>query len=119
MPDGITIRDTLSGGLALAAVSFRHHLEEEVLEVATAALEYAQANAPWTDRTGHARAGLDTSVQWEGEEIAWYLYHQVDYGLYLETILNGKFAIILPTLEQFAPQVGRGLREKTEINYGE
>jgi hypothetical protein len=116
--DGITIRDTLSSGLALAAVSFRHHLEEEVVDVAAEALEYAKHNAPWADRTGDARAGLDTSVQWEGEEIAWYMYHEVDYGIWLETILNGKFAIIMPTLELFANRVGRGLREKTEVDYG-
>lgn len=115
---GINIHDTLTPGVALASVAFTHHLEEEVLEVAIEALEFAKDQAPWNDRTGAAREGLDTSVQWEGAEIVWDLYHQVDYGIWLETVLNGKYSVIMPTLELFAPRVGRGLREKTEVDYG-
>lgn len=115
---GISIRDTLTPGAAIASAAFLHHMEEEVLQVAVEALEFAKGQAPWTDRTGAAREGLDTSVQWEGAEIVWELYHQVEYGIWLETILNGKYSVIMPTLELFAPEVGRGLSEKTEIEYG-
>lgn len=68
-------------------------------------LMYAQANAPWADRTGDARAGLATEVYTDGESVILDLYHTVDYGLWLEVIQNGRFAIIMPTLEQFAPMV--------------
>lgn len=114
---GMNITDSFTGGLALASASLKHHVEEEVLDVAVEALEYAKANAPWTDRTGDARSGLDTDVEWEGDEVVWSLYHVVDYGLFLETIANGKWSIIMPTLEQFAPKVGKGLKEKTEVDY--
>lgn len=108
---GIFIRDGLTAGVAQAEAVFRKGLEEDVLNTATDALAYAQDEAPWEDRTGDARAGLDTDVFWERETIVWELYHTVDYGLYLETILNGKFAIIMPTLEMFAGHVGTELNE--------
>lgn len=108
---GIRISNSLTSGIALAEVSFHEHLEEEVLNTAVDALNYAQSNAPWEDRTGDARAGLDVDVEWEGEVIVWSMFHSVDYGLYLETRWNGKFSIIMPTLEMFANQVGRRLSE--------
>ncbi len=113
---GIFMRNTLSRGIAVAAVEVPHHLEEEVLNTAIEALQYAQENAPWEDRTGDARDLLDVDVRWEGTSIVWEMFHQVEYGLYLETRWNGKYAIIMPTLEMFAPQIGRGLSESE--NYG-
>lgn len=68
-------------------------------------IAYAKGNAPWTDRTGAARAGLGVEVTVEGEEVVMDLFHTVDYGYWLETIQSGEFAIIMPTLEYFAPQV--------------
>lgn len=108
---GMLMRNGMTSGIALASVEIPHQLEDEVLDVASEALEYAQSNAPWADRTGDARAGLDVDVQWQGHTIVWEMYHTVDYGLFLETRWNGKYAIIMPTLEMFAPQIGRGLSE--------
>lgn len=65
----------------------------------------AQANAPWEDQTGEARAGLHTSVDNADGVVSLALEHGVDYGLWLEVIQNGKFAIILPTLEQQSPAI--------------
>lgn len=117
MSGGIRITDSLTKGLALASAAFPHHLEEEVLDTAAEALEYAKTNAPWSDRTGDARDGLDTEVEWEGNDIAWYLYHTVEYGPWLELIQNGRYAIIMPTLEMFAPKVGKNLSTRTEVDY--
>jgi hypothetical protein len=114
---GIFVRDSLSTGVAIAEVEILHNLEEEVLRTAVEALEYAQDNAPWEDRTGDARAGLDVDVRWEGDSIIWQMFHTVDYGIYLETRWNAKFAIIMPTLELYAPQIGQGMSE-AEGNYG-
>lgn len=108
---GIFVRDSLTRGIAKAEVVIMHDLEDEVLNTAVEALAFAQDQAPWEDRTGDARAGLDVDVRWEGETIVWQMFHTVSYGLYLETRWNGKFAIIMPTLEQFAGQIGRGLNE--------
>lgn len=112
---GIFLKDSLTPGIVKAEVVILHDLQEEVLSTAIEALDYARENAPWEDRTGDARAGLDVEVRWEGQVIVWEMFHSVDYGLYLETRWNGKFAIIMPTLEQFAAQIGKGLSE--EGNY--
>lgn len=110
---GITITNSMTHGIALAEVEFVAAIEEEVLRVALDALAFAQDQAPWEDRTGDARAGLDTDVRWEGETIVWEMYHTVDYGIWLETIQNGRFSVIMPTLELFAPEVGKGLSESS------
>lgn len=65
----------------------------------------AQSDAPWSDRTGEARAGLEASVNREGDVVSIDLYHTVDYGQWLETIQSGRFAIIMPTLEAYADRV--------------
>lgn len=64
----------------------------------------AQMDAPWDDRTGDARAGLDTKVEMSNGEIVLTLFHTVEYGLWLEVIQNGRFATIMPTLESYAPR---------------
>lgn len=79
--------------------------EQEAEGFAPQIEEYAKLNAPWEDRTGDARAGLTAEVDTEGEEVVISLSHSVGYGLYLETIESGQFAIIMPTLEHFAPLV--------------
>jgi len=72
-------------------------------EAETQILNTAQTYAPWADRTGDARAGLSTQVNEVDGQITLELFHTVDYGLWLETIQNGRFATIMPTLESYAP----------------
>lgn len=108
---GMILRNTMGAGTLRAEAALSHRVENEVLDTAIEALEYAKANAPWDDRTGDAREGLDVDVYWQGHEVVWDMFHTVDYGVYLETRWNGKYAIIMPTLEMFAPQIGRGLNE--------
>lgn len=67
--------------------------------------DYARSNAIWEDRTGDARAGLRAEVEDADGIIALDLGHTVDYGLWLEVIQNGRFAIIMPTLEALGPQI--------------
>lgn len=66
---------------------------------------YAKINAPWTDQTGNARNGLAARPYRSGDEIGIIVYHQVDYGIFLETLYSGKFAIINPTIEHMTPIV--------------
>lgn len=72
----------------------------------------AKSNAPWADRTGRARAGLTARAQSDHGDIVLTLFHTVEYGLWLEVIQNGNFATILPTLEQYAPQIIRDAVQK-------
>jgi hypothetical protein len=60
----------------------------------------AKENAPWTDRTANARQGLRAFHQelTEGSVIL-YLKHSISYGVYLELMYQGRYAIIMDTLE--------------------
>lgn len=78
----------------------------EVMEQGAQEIEaYARANAPWSDITGMARAGLVASVEEDDLEIDIVLAHSVEYGIWLETIQAGQYAIIMPTLEMLGPEI--------------
>lgn len=66
----------------------------------------AKQNAPWTDRTGAARAGLRGFTVKAAASVVLYLVHSVSYGIFLElgTRRMAPRPIIMPTLEQnYAP----------------
>lgn len=64
----------------------------------------AQQNAPWEDRSGDARSGIEAHVENLNGEVVLTLFHTVEYGLWLEVIQSGRFATIMPTLEKEAPK---------------
>lgn len=68
-----------------------------------------KVNAPWTDQTGNARQGLRAEAFDEGSTMGIVLYHTVPYGIYLETMNSGTYAIIDPTIETQGPEVMRSL----------
>lgn len=74
-------------------------------KIAPDAQQHMRTNAPWTDRTGNARNGLKTAVEVQRNAVIIHLYHSVPYGPYLETRHSGKFQIINPTIEQYAPKL--------------
>ena len=94
--------DTLSATLEDAGPKVMAEVEAHAVDLAVRILAYAKDNAPWEDRTGDARRLLDVDVEQDDDTIIIQLYHQVDYGLWLEVIQSGRFAIIMPTLERFA-----------------
>lgn len=72
---------------------------------------WMKQNAVWTDRTGNARQGLLTDVEVViGEALYLYAAHKMDYGAYLELNHQGRFAIIVPALEHFAPLIWRDVK---------
>lgn len=97
--DGIT--PTLDVVVATTAVRVTEAMERGKERVQ----DYAQSNAPWADRTGEARSGLIADVSEDNGEIVLELAHSVDYGIWLETIQDGAFAIIMPTLEALGPEI--------------
>lgn len=79
------------------AIALRH---------APAIENWMKTNASWTDRTGNARQTLHTAVETEAHEmVSIVLSHGMDYGIYLELRNAGKYAIIGPALDEFAPKV--------------
>ena len=68
---------------------------------------YMKVNAPWKDRTTNARNGLAARYQGANDkgQHEMVLFHQVDYGIWLEIKNDGEYAIILPTIQEFGPKV--------------
>lgn len=66
---------------------------------------YMRDNAPWTDQTGNARQGLEAQTEVSTNKVTIYLFHKVPYGPWLELRWSGRYQIINPTIEVFAPQL--------------
>lgn len=67
---------------------------------------YAKQNAPWIDRTGNARRTLSGFVAQDGEDtllvgIAGHMY----YSPNLELHYGGRYAILAPTTDMYAPRI--------------
>jgi hypothetical protein len=96
--------DSLTPRLLALPLAVDAGVEELLEEVAESMQEYARLHASWEDRTGEAREGLTAEVIDEGVfKNSIVLYHTVDYGIWLEIRWNGKYAIILPTIEHYGP----------------
>lgn len=71
---------------------------------------YARTQAPWTDRTGNARAGL--FAQHEADHMVKHeliIYGTMPYTFWLEVRWSGKYAIIGPTMFEMAPRMAADL----------
>lgn len=102
---GGTFRDTLTPGIGAHGPVVVAAVHREMRAWAQDALAYMRANAPWTDRTGDARAGLGFAIDEGLTEATVTLYHSVSYGVWLEIALGGRYAIIVPTIETMGPQL--------------
>lgn len=83
----------------------------------TAALKlqnYMRDNAPWTDRTGHARQRLTGTVTKVTNGYKITLAHGVDYGIWLELAHEKRFAIIQPTILVNSNEVMTGFNKLLE-----
>lgn len=79
----------------------------------TAALSlqnHARNNAPWTDRTGHARQRLRGDVLTVANGYKIRLAHGVDYGMWLELAHEKRFAIVQPTIQLKSSEVMKGFQ---------
>lgn len=71
---------------------------------------HAKEYAPWTDRTANARQSLYTLVHPESGKVTIYLSHGMPYGVWLELKNQGRYAIIMPTLEFYYFQIEESMR---------
>lgn len=69
----------------------------------------ARAKALWEDRTGNARSGIfgTSEVDYANHIVTIFLSHgpAIDYGVFLELAKAGRYAIIMPTMEQHLPEL--------------
>lgn len=67
---------------------------------------YMKTNAKWTDRTGNARNGLRAKAGHDPFKSHWVdVYHSVAYGIWLEVRYAGRYAIVIPALTRYGPQM--------------
>jgi hypothetical protein len=90
-------RDTLTASLATMDDRVQRAVNLVFDYMETAAESKMRADAPWTDRTGNARAGLRARHVESGGDHTLVLFHTMDYGVYLEVSHDGEYAIIGPT----------------------
>jgi len=85
------------------------------------AVAHMRSNAPWTDRTGNARSGLDGIVFKAGSRWWMNLFGRANYQIWLEVKNQGRYAIITPTIESWGPRTMRmftGLIERLRAGGG-
>ena len=107
---GFTVSDGISGGIDRATKALVSDLEAVTKRYAEITEQSAKDNAPWNDRTGQAREGLVAEGLIDGHDAIIALGHTVDYGLWLEVRWSGRYAIVMPTLEEIAPQYKAALQ---------
>lgn len=70
----------------------------------------AKTDAPWIDRTGHARQRITGSYKPVGAtRTRIELSHGVDYGFYLEFCHDEQNAVLGPTLDSVTPSIIKGM----------
>lgn len=66
----------------------------------------AKQNAPWTDRTGRARSTMTGFTQWENEDTLLIgVSGHMSYSPLLELYYGERFAILMPTVEHYLPNI--------------
>lgn len=66
---------------------------------------WMKQNAPWTDRTGNARQTLWAEAFDFADVVVLAFGHGVSYGVFLELANAGRYAVITPALDYFAPKI--------------
>lgn len=84
---------------------------------------WMKENRPWTDRTGFAKLMLDCAVSRPSAEIVRLtLYNNKPYyGKYLEGRWGGRYSILRPAIDEWAPKLiteMNGLLEEIERQAG-
>jgi hypothetical protein len=99
------LEGTLLTGIAQFQFKTSDKVAEKIVDFAGQLQDYARDNAPWEDQSGDARRGLEASVVADDDEMSITLQHTVDYGIWLEIRWGGRYAIIIPSMEQIGPQI--------------
>ncbi len=74
------------------------------MKVAPEGEAWMKSNATWRDQTGNARNGLRGQAIVSKNRVAVVFSHSVPYGIWLEVRWDGKYAVLVPAVERFAPR---------------
>jgi len=66
---------------------------------------WMKLNAPWTDDTGAARAGLTAKSYSEANTHLMILAYSVHYGIWLEVANSGRFQILGPAMRAISQKI--------------
>lgn len=75
-------------------------------------------NAPWKDRTGDARRGLAAWVDTQTGPIGTIMISHdpsLDYTIWLEIAYQGRWSIIRPALDRWAPETKRVIQNMVNL----
>lgn len=101
-----------SAGLSRAMYDMEKRVQERSLIYAQAAARqlesFAKADAPWRDRSGHARGGIAGRAERRGSVIAITLSGSVRYLVYLELAHGKRWAVLWPTLQRHQRRILNG-----------
>jgi len=67
-------------------------------------------NASWQDRTGNLRQSIYAEVEALVYGAAIVFGHSMEYSIYIELGLSGKFSIILPALDHWSPIIWQAVQ---------
>lgn len=71
----------------------------------------AKKDAPWIDRTSNARNTIQGTFKWEGNKAKIELSGNVDYFKYLELANGKKYAVLVPTIQRYGPDIVKGYKK--------
>lgn len=104
--------DVFQGSVALIQALADDHKAAVLAGAWAAAADmqgYARANAPWQDRSGNARRNIRGFAGVAPQTDCWCASIEhgpyIDYGVWLETRWNGRYAIVGPTQELFSSRI--------------
>lgn len=97
--------DSLTPGLAAYGMYMMSRIHSAMRAWGADAVDQMKTGAPWQDRTGDARSGLGWSLEEDWVRPKVFLFHSVTYGQWLELRWSGQYAIIIPTMESFGPEL--------------
>lgn len=109
---GVRWEKTPEQALDEAITAYREAVHQGIWGIA---MQYAplmenhmKSTAPWKDRSGNARQALNTQLDGRFTDIVTIDFghgHGVDYGKYLEYANSGRYAVVMPTMDYFAPKI--------------
>lgn len=77
----------------------------------TYATSWMKTNAPWSDRTGAARASLIATANNSGSRHELLLAHGVSYGIWLEIAHNRRYQILASAQRHMAQKIVNDVRK--------